>query len=392
MSKKLGFPEGFFWGAATAAYQVEGGIHNTDWAKAGRDGIVPEITDGPDHYNRYEEDFDLAKSLGHNAHRMGVEWARIEPEEGKFDEDAIEHYRKVLKALKKRGLEPFVTLWHFTLPQWMADKGGATSRHFPKYFARYCKFVVNELHDDCHRWATMNEPNVFASLGWLEGVWAPFKKRQLFKMLWVNNNLVKSHIAAYRAIKECDLVTEVGIVKQALFVHSDWKPWNKFAAWVMNWFWNHSFLWRIKNHLDSIGMNYYQHSHFGKQRTERQRNDMGWEIYPEGIYYCLLELKKYKKPMFVSEAGIADEKDVYRERYIKDLVYWMYRAIENGVPLKGYMYWSLTDNYEWAEGYEKRFGLIEIDYETKERKIRNSALAYKKICEENALIIDNHQS
>lgn len=116
---------------------------------------------------------------------------------------------------------------------------------------------------------------------------------------------------------------------------------------------------------------------------------MGWEIYPEGIYYTLKELQRYEKPVFVAEAGIADRDDKYRGQYIKDLVYWIHKAIEDGVPVKGYMYWSLLDNFEWALGYKERFGLIEIDYETKERKVRGSAYEYKKICEENALIIED---
>lgn len=388
MSKRLEFPKGFFWGAAAASFQVEGGIYNNDWAEGGRQGKVPMVTDGPDHYNRYEEDFDLAKSIGHNSHRMSIEWSRIEPKEGEFDLKEIEHYRKVLQALRDRNMEPFVTLWHFTIPQWLAEKGGLESRKFPEYFAKYCSFVTGELHEECGHWTTMNEPNVMTSTGWVRGDWAPWKKNQAYKVPFLINNLAKAHIKAYKAIKENGLVSEVGVVKQNIFFHSDWLPWNICLKYFFNWYWNHYFLNKVKNHIDSIGLNFYKHWHFGKTRTKRGVSDMGWEIYPEGIYYVLMGLKKYDKPVFVSEAGIADEKDTFRAQYIKDFIYWIHKALQDGVHLNGYMYWSLMDNYEWAFGYEKRFGLIEINYETKERKIRPSAYEYKKIIEENALILE----
>lgn len=389
MSKRLEFPKGFYWGAAAASFQVEGGIYNTDWSEGGRQGKVPLADSGPDHYNRYEEDFDLAKSLGHNAHRMSIEWARIEPREGEFDEKEIEHYRKVIQALRVRNLEPFITLWHFTLPSWLSEKGGLENKKFPEYFARYCAYVTKNLHEEYVHWATMNEPNVMTSIGWIRGDWAPWKRKQFLKIPFLLKNLAEAHIKAYKEIKQNHLLSEVGIVKQNMFFHSDKWPWNIFLKFFFKWFWNRYFLNKIKNHVDSIGLNYYKHWHFGHKRTKREVNDMGWEIYPEGIYYTLKELQRYEKPVFVAEAGIADRDDKYRGQYIKDLVYWIHKAIEDGVPVKGYMYWSLLDNFEWALGYKERFGLIEIDYETKERKVRGSAYEYKKICEENALIIED---
>ena len=153
------FPEGFYWGASTASYQVEGGIENTQWAAAARAGKVPTAGKLANHYELYEKDFDLALDLGHNAHRFSVEWARIEPEEGKFDHEAIEHYRDVLKALRARDIEPFVTLWHFTTPEWFEAKGGFESKEAPELFARYCAFVVGELSDLCTHFSTINEPH-----------------------------------------------------------------------------------------------------------------------------------------------------------------------------------------------------------------------------------------
>ena len=381
---RLTFPEGFYWGAATASYQVEGGIDNNDWAKAGREGKVPVAGESSDHYHQYEKDFDIAKDLGHNAHRFSIEWSRIEPEEGKFDESEIEHYREVLNALHSRGLEPFVTLWHFTLPQWLSNKGGASSKEFLEYFSRYCEYVVSKLGEDCSHWATINEPLVFAKNGFLRGVWPPFKVGRLLEFISVSNNLAKAHNKAYEKIKNINKNLEVSIVKDNIYFHANWNPFNKLLSSFLGWFWNRRFLNKIYKQCDAIGLNFYFHREFGG-KEEYSKTDMGWEIYPEGIYHTLVELKRYNLPVYVAESGIADEKDTKRAQFIKDHLRQCYRAIEGGVDLRGYMYWSLLDNFEWALGYDKRFGLVEINYETKERTIRPSAHVYKEICESNVL-------
>jgi beta-glucosidase len=385
---KLSFPKGFFWGAASASYQVEGGIDNTDWAYEARTSKkVPIADSGPDHYNRFEEDFDLAKKLGHNAHRFSLEWARIEPAEGEFSAEAIRHYKQVIRALKARGITPFVTLWHFTLPKWLYVKGGAEAKDFPEHFAKYAAYVAEHLGSDVEHWVTMNEPVVFTGGGWLRGQWPPFKRGRIDLVLRVLNNLAKAHNAAYIRMKEKDLTGEVGVVKNNIYFHATNKnPLNRLKARIMQYCWNFYFLNKVVAHTDTIGLNYYFHSPFGPKPVCK-KSDMNWDLYPEGLYHVLMELKQYKKPVFIAEAGIADERDVYRAEYIHDLVYWTHRAIDDGVPVKGFMYWSLTDNFEWALGYDKRFGLIAIDYKTKKRTVRNSAYAYKEICLNNAVDI-----
>ncbi len=402
------FPEDFFWGAASASYQVEGGIENTDWAKAGREGRVPVCGTACDHYNRYEEDFDIIKLLGHDAHRMSVEWARIEPEEGKFDMEAIEHYKRVAEALQVRGIHPGITLWHFTLPLWFSESGGFERKDSPEIFARYCAFVVEHLKDYCHHYATMNEPIVFASNGWLRGTWPPFKRFALFDLLTVTNsgrqhearykkgvmpfflylrvvkNLVRAHNAAYVAIKQVLLASDVSVVKHIILFHANGNPINKLVAKFMNWWWTHRFMSQVYQKCDSIGLNYYFHREFGGTKTY-EKTDMNWDVYPEGIYDSLMMLTRYKKPLFVAESGIADARDDRRGSYITKQVEGVWQAIQDGADVRGHFYWSLMDNYEWALGFEKRFGLVEIDYKTLERKIRPSAYIYKKICEDNAV-------
>ena len=325
----------------------------------------------------------MAKSLGHNATRISIEWARIEPEEGKFDMAEIEHYKKVLESIHDRGMMPFVTLWHFTLPQWFADQGGFENKKSPEFFARYCEFVVKNLGDYCRHWVTINEPLVYTNNGYIRRFWPPLK-RSLRLYNKVFNNLVRAHIRAYEKIKNLDIACEVGIVKDNFYWHANWNPFNKIAALFMGWWWNRRFLNKIKQSVDSIGLNYYFHKKFGDTATY-EKSDMGWDLYPEGLYHTLRELKQYNKPLFVAEAGIADEKDFYREDYIRDMLYWMHVAIERGAVVRGFLYWSLLDNYEWAHGFGKRFGLIEIDYENQKRTIRKSALAYRDICKSNSL-------
>ena len=406
---KTEFPEDFYWGAATASYQVEGGIENNDWAEAAREGRVPPCGRACDHYNRYEEDFDIAQSLGHNAHRFSIEWARIEPEEGRFDEQEIEHYRQVIRALRERGLRPFVTLWHFSLPQWFAETGGFERHDAPELFARYCQYVTEKLGVELEGVSTMNEPNVFASNGWLRGTWPPFKRfrltdavsitnsgrqyeaqpsrgiRPLLQYFRVLKNLARAHNAAYRSIKSAQPQLDVSVVKHVIVFDANWNPFNKLKAWIANRYWTHIFMRRTAACCDSIGLNYYFYTQFGDTRTWR-KTDMDWNFAPEHIYDALLMLSRYRRPLFVSEAGLADHDDSDRAEYITKQVEATGRAIADGIDVRGHLYWSLLDNYEWALGFEKRFGLVEIDYETLERKIRPSAYVYKDIIEQNGVV------
>jgi len=372
------FPNNFLWGAATSSHQVEGGNVNdwSEWKKgdAGR---------ACDHYHRFEQDFDLAKSLGHNAHRFSIEWSRIEPKEGKINQNEIEHYRQVLTALGQRGLEPMVTLWHFTLPTWLAKKGGWLNPKAPYYFDRYVKIIAENLFNEVKFWITINEPNVYALNSYLRDIWPP-QKKSAAKYLKVLKNLVKAHQLAYRALRLVDLDCQVGVAKNQTFFEG-----NLLLKYPANYFHNQYFLERIKNSQDFIGLNYYFHNRIKgfkfNHNSNEEFSDLGWEIYPEGIYRVLKDLKKYNKPIYITENGLADKDDAKREKFIKEHLTWIWRAIQEKIDVRGYFHWSLLDNFEWDKGFWPRFGLIEVDYQTMARKIRPSAKIYARICKENQL-------
>lgn len=385
------FPGDFLWGSATASYQVEGGIDNNDWARAAKEGIVPRCGRACDHYNLYEKDFDIVVNLSQNAHRISIEWSRIEPEMGIFNESEINHYIQVIRALETRGITPLVTIWHFTLPLWLSEMGGFENRKAVTFFKKYAATVVPKIEKECGKilWATINEPLVYTGCGYMQGKWAPFKKKAYFRAFRVINNLIRAHKAAYTAIKTASPDSIVGVVKNNIFFHVNQNdvlpnPFLKVIALTAQWFWNRRFLNAVRGKTDFIGLNYYAHREFG-QRGQYEKSDMGWDICPEGIYHCLMELKRYNKPIYITENGIADMTDGKRAKFIIDHLTNVLRAINDGVPVRGYFYWSLMDNYEWSEGFEKRFGLVEIDYGSLTRRIRPSAYIYKKICETGEL-------
>jgi len=403
-NQNLQFPKGFLWGAGNSAHQVEGNIRN-DWSKweksekrkkqLKRKGLIAKygyenFISGKacDHYNRYEEDLDIAKKLNQNAHRLSIEWSRVEPEEGKFNEQQIEHYRKVIQALRQRGLEPFVTLWHFTNPVWLQN--GWLNKKAVFYFTRYVKKITSAIGDDVKFWITLNEPVTYSLCMYLEQKWI-FNQFSIIKSVKQVRQFKKAHKKAYEAIKKIDPNAQIGIVNN----HNYFTRLIKYdpIEWIIMktvvYIKNKNFLNSVKNHIDFIGMNYYREIKidpaFGFFDKTRERNNMGWLINPKGIYYALLAAKKYKKPIYITENGIPDKTDIKRAKFIEDHLYWVYKAIQEGADARGYIYWSLLDIFEWAHGFWPKFGLIDVDYKTMERKIRPSALAYAEICKRNGL-------
>ncbi|MBF0511309.1 MAG: glycoside hydrolase family 1 protein [Candidatus Omnitrophica bacterium] len=406
------FPKNFYWGAATSSYQVEGCNNNADWWQwEPRAGKEPS-GDACRHYELYETDFDLVKGLNHNAHRLSIEWSRIEPQEGLFSDEAVNHYVKVIKALRARGIEPMVTLHHFTNPIWFAASGGWVNKRCISRFVRYCEFVVRALGTDVRYWFTINEPTVYFSHAYLWGMWPP-QKRSFLQMMTVYRHLNEAHVKAYQRIHQ--IYQELNWKKPAVGIAHhmqavaacDTRLVNRFAAALRAQLYNLQlldYLARNKS-LDFIGVNYYSrhlvHAHswwIGDLLMETckdnhhllRTNSLGWGIYPEGLLQVLVSLKKYNVPVLISENGICTDDDNQRWEFIQSHLENVHLAIQQGVPVIGYLYWSLMDNFEWAYGFRPRFGLIEIDYKTAHRTVRESAKKFGEICKKNNLCVDRH--
>lgn len=414
---QLNFPKGFLWGAATASHQIEGGQHNdwSEWEQANADRLAreseaafrwnphwqkfhAEATDPKnylsgtacDSWNRYEEDFDILEKLHLRAYRFSLEWSRIEPEEGRFDEAALARYREMIASLKRRGIEPFVTLWHWTLPLWLSGKGGTTAKDFPKYFERYAAKAADALGADVRFFITLNEPDVVTSHAYLKGAWPPQERCPRLFLLSLFR-LAAAHRLAYAAIKNRFPASQIGVAKHQVYFEMA-RPTliNHFLKAIADWGWNSFFLNRIKDHQDFIGLNHYNRNRidngFGKNLNKEQ-TDFGWEYHPESLYHAAVELTRYGKPIYVTENGIADASDEMRARFIPEALTALHRAIEAGADVRGYFYWSLLDNFEWDKGFWPRFGLVAVDRTTQSRTIRPSALAYGEVAEKNGMEI-----
>lgn len=417
------FPAGFLWGTATAAHQVEGGNTNNNWhawEQAGR--VFQGQTHGQacDWWGgRYEEDFDRAQALQNNAHRFSIEWSRVEPEEGRFDDRALAHYADMLAALQARGLEPMVTLHHFTDPLWISEQGGWTHRDTPERFARFVRVVAETLGADVRLWCTINEPMVYAAQGYLLGRFPP-GRRNLGAMFTVTENMLRGHAAAYHAIKAVDPSAEVGFAKHQISLKTPWPRALHYGALrLMRGVFNRAFVLALttgelrlplrraqvpeaRDTLDWIGLNYYYrfqvafhplypHQVFLRQTPPRDGirgpGDTG-EIWPEGLLEQIKWLcQTTGKPLYVTENGVPDPGDNLRMVHMVRSLRSVWKAIMHSFPVRGYFYWTLVDNFEWSEGYDPRFrfGLYGCDPETRERTVRSSAALYRDICAANAL-------
>lgn len=414
----LQFPKDFLWGAATSSHQVEGHQNNnwTDWerahaaelargskkafdtpavhwyrVKAEAMAIENYISGrGVDHFNRYEQDFDIARNLHHNAHRFSLEWSRIEPERGVFDLRAIDHYRRVIAALHRRGIEPLVTLWHFSLPKWVEARGGFTNPATIADFERYAERMAQEFGHDVHYWCTINEPEVFASFSYWLGCWPPQKKSARAALRAYTSILPRAHIRAYKAIKKHFPKAQVSISKNMMWYTADGRLLAQPLAKLQNWFGNYYFLDQIKSYQDYIGLNYYfKFSLHGMhwRISEQNPSDMGWGLHPEGLDVLLRMLgQRYTtKPIIITECGLADGQDESRAWYIKELLRSIHAAMRAGVDVRGFMYWALLDNFEWDKGYWPKFGLVSVDRKTMRRTVRASAKVYADIIKSGGL-------
>ncbi|HEY2511619.1 MAG TPA: family 1 glycosylhydrolase [Polyangiaceae bacterium] len=424
------FPPGFLFGTATSATQVEGHCTTTDWytfAQRGRvkDGGTLDVA--CDEWNRYREDVALQRSLGMNAARLSVEWGRIEPRPGAFDAAVLDHYRSILGAHVDAGLRPMVTLHHFTLPQWMADRGGLLAPELPERMARFARETALALGDLCREWITVNEPSVLAAHAHLLGAWPPEGKNARDAAL-AHHRLLAAHVEMYRALHDADARGDLAAgVAHHLRVAQPLRPdhrADRAAARAFARVFNDPFAHALctgellgpldavltrsgafnpadaKGTQDFLGINYYSRdlvrfdpTHAAELFVRREvapgveTSDLGWEIYPEGLLTVIDEWSRRsgRLPIYITENGVADARDRLRPRFLVRHLARVARAIAGGIDVRGYYHWSLLDNFEWAEGYTPRFGLVEVDYATQARRPRPSAELYARIARTHAI-------
>ncbi|WP_018247646.1 GH1 family beta-glucosidase [Orenia marismortui] len=448
---KLIFPKDFIWGSATASYQVEGAFDEdakgeSIWDRFSHTpGKVENGDTGDvacDHYHRYKEDIALMKEIGIDSYRLSISWSRILPEgKGEINQQGLDFYRNLIDELLKAGIKPAITIYHWDLPQALQDEGGWANRQTVKYFVDYAEILFNEFGDVVSQWITHNEPYVVAVHGHLTGSHAPGIKDPKVAMQ-VAHNILLSHGLTVKKYRELELDGEIGITLNltSSYPNSNSQEDNEAAkrmeACINGWFLEPLFKGKypeklielygakfnqldiragdmdiIKEEIDFLGINYYSRSLVrhnedsdffkieGVKPEDSKYTAMDWEIYPDGLYDLLIKVNREytQKPLYITENGAAFDDEISEDgrvhdqeriNYLKSHFQRAYKTIKEGVPLKGYYVWSLMDNFEWAYGYDKRFGIIYIDY-NKDRKriLKDSAYWYQNVIANNTLDI-----
>lgn len=415
------FPDDFRWGTATSAYQVEGNNTASDWWQW--EQIPGRIRDGGrsglacDWWRQAERDFDLMVALHQNAARLSVEWSRCEPEPGRWDETAVARYSEMLGGLRRRGIEPMVTLNHFTLPTWVAARGGWLWEGIAPAFAAFASRFVRAAARWVDLWVTVNEPVGYLTSGYLEGRFPPGRRNPLAFVRALRTS-VRAHAAAYRAIHDAQPDARVGIAAYLRPVQPanprSW-PDRTLATWLdhaLNWMYLDALRTgrliapglRLRvpdaaGTLDFLGVNYYTRTRVaidprrlrsGFIRADRpydaEMSDADYgEVYPDGLLTVLRASRRYGLPLYVTENGLPDADDDLRPRFITEHLARVAQAVEEGCAVRGYYHWSLVDNFEWADGWSLRFGLCALDPQTQARTPRPSAALYGEISRRNAL-------
>ena len=404
---KFSIPKGMLMGVATASMQIEGGALETnwnDWYERGfiKDGTNP-ATDN-DHWEKWQEDTAVMAEMGLQIYRFGVEWGRLMPREGEVDESAVARYREELELMRSHGIRPLLTIHHFSNPMWFERKGGFGKRENLHYYLELVEFVIDHFGDLCSDYITINEPNVYATNSWFFGMWPPGKK-SVKETLAVMENFAYCHLKAYGMIHEKRRAmgyddTMVGCANHVrVFAPKNPRnPWHCTAAKLTAFLFQDAltkamtlgeFPFPLKNfghfpkgeYTDFIGMNYYSRSTVSGigdgVRENSPRNDLDWEIYPEGLVECARELYELlPRPIWVTENGTCDNDDRFRCRYLYDHL----KALsESGLPFERYYHWCFCDNFEWVEGNSSCFGLVRVEKESRKREIKRSGRFYSGV-------------
>ena len=419
------FGKDFLWGAATAATQIEGaynedkGLTVWDCTTDGNVRYGENCKIACDHYHRYKEDVSLMKEIGLNSYRFSISWARIfNDEKQEINENGLNFYKNLVNELVKNGIEPVCTLFHWDLPMWVYNKGGFLSDEFVSLFSNYVKTVVSALSDKIRYWITFNEPQCFVHGGYEGGWLAPFQKNGRYVAERIIRNVMLAHGESVEVIRKyAKLPPKIGFAPTASLIMPInsgkeeveraynrtfdgyaglWgDPIVKGVAGKNNSFLSDADLKKICKPLDFYAFNVYRSDNSSEVYYQGMpRSALGWEIVPESMYWAIkFAYRRYNLPIFITENGIACEDFVYddgkvydpqREFYIKKHIEQLKRASNEGIPVIGYQYWSLLDNFEWATGYDARFGLVYVDYKTQKRTIKESAYYYKEIIKTNA--------
>ncbi len=418
------FPADFTFGVATSAYQVEGHIEN-DWSEWERAGKLKEphvrCGRGVDHWNRYEEDLGLAKDIGCEAFRISIEWARVEPVRGKVDHEAVRAYRRRLELMKAAGIRPVVTLHHYTHPTWFHRE---TPWHLPssvEAFRQYARVCADILDGIGAMVVTFNEPVPLFLGGYMKGVIPPGIINYPQAMA-AAANLARAHVAAREEIEKRAGKHQFGIAQNLMVFSPDraWHPIDRALCRLSSQAYNHAFIEAVtqgelkisfpglistkqkieggKGSSDFVGVNYYTRAHlrFTRQaphvdflfrdKFSRGLTHIGWEDYPEGFLQILLEMKRYQLPIWVTENGIDDRVGDRRPKFLHTHWQAVLDAIAQGVDVKGYLYWSLMDNFEWLEGWGPRFGLYQVDFDTLKRSPTAACEYFKQMVKTRTLV------
>jgi len=409
LNRTIHFPPDFVFGSAAAAHQVEGNNRHNDWwaheRAADTNAIEPS---GPacDHYRRFADDFRLIRSLGQPAHRLSIEWSRIEPEPGRIDAAEIEHYRVVLSTLRELEIEPWVTLHHFTLPQWFAQRGGFTKADNVAAFRSFAERVARTYGDLVQHWCTINEPTIHAEMGYRFGYFPP-RVADAAVAADVLGNLFRAHTAAAEAVRaQARLQPTIGITL-AVQAHEPFRAESEadgalarqrdaetnqvsFDALRTGVF---AYPGRepldipgLKASSEFVGIQYYSRFRYDADVSgpampdlNRTLSQMAWEVYPEGFAPLLRRGAATGLPVYVTENGMAHDDDRVRVQYIADHLAAVDDARCAGADIRGYFYWSTMDNFEWNFGYGPQFGLIAVDRRTLERRPRPSAHFFAEV-------------
>lgn len=424
----ISFPENFVWGVASAAHQVEGG-HTTnnwaDWENQVDDEGNPRIARGEkcgaacEHWQRYPEDVALMTELGVKSYRFSVSWSKIMPEPGVIDHAVMSHYINLCDSLKAVGIEPMLTLHHFCHPMWFEEMGAFEKEENLGHFVEFCSEVFIAMKSHVTYWCTLNEPAVFVIAAYFDGNFPPGKQDPELAAL-VLKNMYQSHVMVYEKLKGLPGGdrAHIGIVKNMHQIDpmNDWNLFDRLLSRTVNKGFNGSFIGtftkgiykfsfptlvdleaEIPNapySLDFVGLNYYSHNAMDfsfdldaalktRMYPDETPTDMDYTMYPEGFYRAIKEISVLNQPIIITENGVADADDDIRGEFIKKYLYAVSKAVEDGYDIRGYHYWSLMDNFEWDLGYDERFGLYEVDFETQKRTLREGSKEYQRIVKAN---------